>query len=108
MSTAAHTPGPWRLDQSGNVHLDEHYHCIDGGCRWHDETGEQRKPGFLITGFMSAADARLMTAAPELLAALQQLLPHYRTAVKLYDPNTDDAFTVAARIAIAKATGGAA
>lgn len=41
-----------------------------------------------------------------LLEALERLLPAYRKAVKLYDPNTDDDLTVAAHNAIAKAKGG--
>jgi hypothetical protein len=41
-----------------------------------------------------------------LLAALKRLLPAYRKAVKLYDPNTDDNLTVAARAAIARIEGG--
>ena len=38
----------------------------------------------------------------ELLAALKELLPAYRKAVKLYDSNHDDAYTVKAHTAIDK------
>lgn len=49
--------------------------------------------------------AILLDQRDDLLEALKRILPAYREAVKLYDPNTDDAFTVAAHNAIAKATG---
>ena len=107
MSGVKYTPGPWHWDdgdpldnlmprlvsESGEVV------CDFGDCTQYYPTEGTPPDEF---------NARLIAAAPELLAALQQLLPHYRKAVKLYDPNTDDPFTVAARIAIAKATGGAA
>lgn len=47
--------------------------------------------------------AILLDQRDELLAALQRLLPAYRQAVKLYDPNHDDALTVQAHNAIARA-----
>lgn len=58
---------------------------------------------------VAAAEARAARAEAEreaLLAALERLLPAYRKAVKLYDPNTDDDLTVAAHNAIAKVKGG--
>lgn len=48
---------------------------------------------------------RMVAQRDELLEALQRLLPAYREAVKLWDSNHDDAFTLQAHNAIAKATG---
>ena len=56
----------------------------------------------------SKAEADLIAAAPALLAALKKLLPAYRNAVKLHDPNHHDALTVDAHNAIVAAQGGAA
>lgn len=49
---------------------------------------------------------RMTRERDALLEALERLLPAYRKAVKLYDPNTDDDLTVAAHNAIAKVKGG--
>ena len=46
--------------------------------------------------------AEWLDVALDLLQALESLLGAYRLAVKLYDPNTDDALTVIAHNAIAK------
>ena len=111
---SAHTKGPWRLDQTSNQHLDEHYHCIAGGCGFHDEKGEQRAAGFCITGFMSAADARLMAASPVMLDALEQALEFVADHEDVTDgdngplPNRAMSLATELRAAIRKAAGSAA
>jgi len=61
METATHTPGPWYWDKVSTGH-----------CRHVIVDSE----GFTIANPspMGEADARLIAAAPELLAALQRLL----------------------------------
>ena len=81
-----HTPGPWMVD--GTEIRGEAQHASQRIC--------DMAPGF------SDEDARLIAAAPDLLEALQAL-------TKLYD--TDEGCRalpeyLAARAAIAKATGG--
>lgn len=59
--TAKHTPGPWsaHLREDGPVDLlTPEWWCIDG-------------PGSDVYGHMTAADACLISAAPDLLEALQ-------------------------------------
>ena len=88
-----HTPGPWEVAMPGEV--DEHYAVLDGfghtasvyGC-----------PEEAATAF---ANARLIAAAPDLLAACELLL--------IYLGDWDDMENetcAAARKAIAKAKGG--
>ena len=62
-SVAAHTPGPWsaHLREDGPVDLlTPEWWCIDG-------------PGSDVYGHMTAADACLISAAPDLLEALLYL-----------------------------------
>jgi hypothetical protein len=69
---AAHTPGPWILDDPRRVRPEYvGYHHIDAGKGFHDEhTGTD----FGLSGFMSEADARLIAAAPDLLDMLKRVL----------------------------------
>lgn len=88
-----HTRGPWTVQPSGHI----------------------TKDGQLIAavkltdmGEAGDANARLIAAAPELLAALQEIATHTRRST--LDPSEivpTGAATIA-RAAIAKATGGAA
>lgn len=96
------TPGPWHVSIDPDEPEVVANLCTSGLAHFLIVPSEKNTLGDI------AADAKLCAAAPELLAALQRLLPAYRQAVKLYDPNTDDAFTVDAHNAIAKALGGAA
>lgn len=92
-----HTPGPWHL--SGNSAWADS--CKDRGnvfsCELH--TGTHVPPD------QNEANARLISAAPELLEALKAM----RAAFDPYDPSIKEAEACdAADAAIAKAEGGAA
>lgn len=103
-----HTPGPWELDPPETAHVtDEDYHAIRAGCGFWAIAKDQREPGFSIAGHMSAADARLMNAAPELLEALREVLKHEKWHAAMADEVTDEAKAAikGADAAIAKATG---
>lgn len=70
-----HTPGPWELDVADDAHVvSEDYHTIRAGCGFLAKAEDQREPGFHIAGHMTEADARLMTAAPELLEVLREAI----------------------------------
>ena len=95
-----HTPGPWHAAARSAKQRQIGVYTAQGNVVAVGRAGDP------IDLERRIADARLIAAAPELLEALQRLLPAYREAVKLYDSNHDDVFTVAAHKAIAKATGG--
>jgi hypothetical protein len=64
----SHTPGPWQVSDALHEGLaDTEYHFVRAG------DGICGKPyeGFEIAGCMSAEDARLIAAAPEMLEALK-------------------------------------
>jgi hypothetical protein len=88
-----HTPGPWDVDTGSNTHVDAIYHQIDAGQGFFNPfTGQ----GFGLCGYMSLADAKLISAAPELLHACKDILDFLRNHG--YD-------TQMVRSAIAKAEG---
>lgn len=86
---AAHTPGPWRVAQINAT--DKPWAVIGQGPH-----GDEIVAGYLRT----EADARLIAAAPDMLAALQVLL-----ASASYSTDAMDAAEAQARAAIAKAEG---
>ena len=90
-----HTPGPWYW--SDNVPDFPKTHCIIVDA-----------DGFTIAepSPMSETDARLIAAAPDLLIALRDLLED-AVALGICESNMSGS-AVAARAAIARATGGAA
>jgi hypothetical protein len=95
--TTQHTPGPWELRQSvrGYWFID----CEQGG------------ESYTLTALeCNEADARLMAAAPDLLAALQECVDYLDCIPEAAAGGCDDARKLVriARAAIAKATGGAA
>jgi len=68
--TSTHTPAPWRLDAPIHDHVTkqgDNYHIIEAG----DELAGPALgvTGFTIREYMPIADARLIKAAPALLAA---------------------------------------
>ena len=109
---AGHTPGPWRaVEYPHTAEPDHTYWNIEGGPGYRgNEAG-----GFCLTGFISAADARLAAGAPELLNIAERLAEWRR---RVDDPEDDleylnigtgwadlVALAADARAAIAKATG---
>ena len=89
MTDTTHTPGPWRvLHKRGVFPMDTESLAIG--------TAEQHRKEHV-------ANALLMAAAPDMLAALQEVLP---LAENWGHP--DHPGIVAARTAIARATGAAA
>ena len=86
--TTKHTPGPWKVDEAEDLPLAVIEDTADG--HGIAELGE-RNP-------CSVANARLIAAAPDLLAALEQIAAVY--------PKTAEAEKLAAiaHAAIAKAT----
>jgi hypothetical protein len=103
MSEIKHTPGPWILDDADNhaYFIDHDYHFIDAGNGFLGSDGS----GFSLSGCMSESDARLIAAAPELLAALIRARV-YVGMVTEFDKD-DPIFSAIDAIdaAIAKATG---
>lgn len=68
MSTQAHTPGPWRADELGGytkIQSDSGDNIADVGAVVYNTTGAE-------WSFERAANARLIAAAPDLLAALRK------------------------------------
>ena len=109
MSTAPrqHTPGPW--DFVGHDAGGSGYHLVEIGANHPSNTPALA----LVTApagrpdSEAEANARLIAAAPELLAALECILKRYESAgVQCYPEARRE--VIAARAAIAKATGGAA
>lgn len=95
---AGHTPGPWRL-------------CGAFGMQGLVEPSAGGNPVASVTGYyhhagQTEANARLIAAAPDLLEALQRLIPH---AVHMESCSHDDDGVrrdiERARAAIAKAEG---
>ena len=99
MTAAKRAPGPWRwVDEGGWWTLrspDGTIVCDDGsaGCEYCQAIDP------------CGPDARLIASAPDLLAACELLVDWYRTHQDGEGPARMDAVFVAARAAIAKATG---
>jgi len=82
--------------------LSDEYHSISGGCGFLPDDDTER--GFGLCGFMRIDDARLIAAAPELLAALIRV----ERVARGYTPSAQRELRLDdIRAAIAKATGSA-
>lgn len=75
MSKTAHTPGPWRVDKTGVVVVTDAMPPYTYG-----DNGEYQRPYIVCQSWMyvtaprevACANARLIAAAPELLALLER------------------------------------
>lgn len=86
MTQAAHTPGPWTILNRGYKS-----HVTDSDMRWNAE----------VVGPGHTANARLIAAAPDLLAALEILV----FDCEAHGLDDNDAHLREARAAIARAKG---
>jgi hypothetical protein len=85
---AAHTPGPWTVEES----------CVtDGG--W--DIPEIPEAMYRDSRFGLEADAKLIAAAPDLLAALAHIVSFYQDPMPV--GSSGEAMINAARAALAKA-----
>ena len=105
MTDTTHTPGPWVLDGPGTAHItgdEDCYHCINGAEGWLDSK-------LYLSGFMLDADACLIAAAPDMLAALRDAALQIEYLHDKFQ-KTGSGNTVLTMInnAITRATGGAA
>lgn len=89
-----HTPGPWYANQSGLIYAvsddaDESILICDV---------EGMDPDYPNRAWQPVANARLIAAAPDLLAALEEMLPMWSSGI-------EEPWVLRARAAIARATG---
>ena len=106
MNTHTHTPGPWTFTETTGTELlivAGHYPGPN-----HHQIASVTNPDFTCGPFpVDFANARLLAAAPELLAALRALV---NGRVRISDKTNDmlsehDSKVIAARTAIARAEG---
>jgi hypothetical protein len=94
----AHTPGPWFFGQTEaqkKTHIKEQQWSIYITSSEHGIMGCRGEEYMCVSGICKEADARLIAAAPDLLAALTEIASGHSMAGEEM-----------ARKAIAKATGG--
>jgi hypothetical protein len=96
-----HTPGPWTADTGDHEGTDvltgHHDNCCGVMATIHNQPGED------MPGTVEVANARLIAAAPEMLAALQELDEAYRFGTSV--GNVDHYTYGIIKSAIEKATG---
>jgi hypothetical protein len=101
MSERKHTPGPWAVDYSDDgplIYTGELLIASVSGSTEHIEVQG-------LDEQTTEANASLIAAAPDLLAALEQLLDHGERRNLYYERGEDAEVVGQARAAIAKARG---
>lgn len=81
---AAHTPGPWRLDDDGRGIIGEGEVGVGKAFAWQPNNAARPR-----TADEEAANARLLVAAPMLLAAVKGLLNDIDTGLLVRDITRD-------------------
>ena len=91
-----HTPGPWAIGPHPGGKW---------GSSWRDIVANDERGPLYITHGLLGGNAELIAAAPELLAALREALPHLPRTDKLDAVLEESTLYDRARAAIAKAEG---
>lgn len=100
MSTAKHTPGPWIICELGvNTYTGGPQICISAP----DTHGRictitERRAPHSLTKTLAKANARLISASPSMLEALDRAENTIRKALILFPPNTKKYKTIAAEL----------
>lgn len=98
MKKDRHTPGPWVADKYGRIY--QEHPELKGEPKYHDER---------IADCLRVEDARLIAAAPDLLANLENILTAMEAGVSartmLDCAPSPNSYVFSARAAITKATG---
>lgn len=98
-----HTPGPWYWDDKDALPWTDYDETIHAPFLM-DANGRIVMSGDDIR-INNAANARLITAAPELLEALKVMLFAFEELAKVIKPLSSDPVIVSARAAVCKAEG---
>ena len=101
---AAHTPGPWKFGKELTARSGEWLVSFDAGSKGRGIAIAETRAG----SGNEEANARLIAAAPELLAALETAYMALIGYLPAHRNDVTDAAIGAARAAITKAKGGAA
>jgi hypothetical protein len=83
--------------------IDENYRCVKAGRGWFDI--ENPDSSFDLAGLISPRNARLIAAAPDLLAALEHMVAVSNWATTIQSEEQYDAMIASAEAAIRKAKG---
>lgn len=104
MSAAQHTPGPWRVDPDYTGDVQSADGATEIAISWTVKHSgcQHTNPANVPSDDVAIANARLIAAAPEMLAALVNLVEFCEEVFVKPNENDDLAF---ARAAIAKAEG---
>jgi hypothetical protein len=101
MSIRLHTPGPWTVDYS-----DDNLRIYAGGVLIGEVNGSTKHIEVRgLDGETTEANAWLIAAAPDLLAALERILARVETLNLFTGRGEDTKVVEQARAAIGKATG---
>lgn len=95
-----HTPGPW-VCYADLPSTEPNWHIVTNASRMRVLANVHIEPGNKV----DEANARLITAAPDLLGALKQITTNYVAALNASGADVDQKSVVKARAAIEKAEG---
>lgn len=96
-----HTPGPWTTD--GGIYVQTIYTPTDGGKPFYHTIARTDQP--LVPPGQQGANAHLIAAAPDLLAACEGILANFHESVITTESLAEFPALKAVADAIAKATG---
>ena len=107
MASEKHTPGPWQISRgrAGKNGTSLTIWRNDEGPNAGDDEGNTNW-SWIAQHIHSEADARLIAASPDMLAALKEAVAVHGTPARFLPDEEEHSWCAVARAAIAKAEGG--